>query len=296
MDPCSALVPGQRLNVHQYWSNSYAIRSATPCHSLSICHAKNTKSKSSAAAGTSPSSVHALIGWITPGARPSSMESSIEAALILTDKKRQVEWKNDMRQQFPLVPAFAIDACIDSLSDAFASVAPAQVKAALRPGGLEKVRPGLEATIVSKLENQTVMKSIPLKTGDKRQFLHYLVNMSLDYVLKDAELLLAKPAVKLQALEVQKQNIRKLMTFRQLAWYQIQYAPVQTALLVFSSIYIVCSLYQQTKHTWIVSSAAGIIAGTISQFQLLMKKLIKMLGLHSSTFVKRRASFRALRR
>ena len=69
------------------------------------------------------------------------MESGFETVLMSTDKKRQVEFKKDLKQHFPLVPGFVLDICIGSLADAFSSVAPSQLKAALKPGGLEKVRP-----------------------------------------------------------------------------------------------------------------------------------------------------------
>lgn len=233
-----------------------------------------------------------LMKMVVPGKRTSSVESGIEAALLLTDKRRQEEWKKDTRQKFPLVPSFVVDACIDSLSDAFSSVAPAELKAVLRPGGLEEARPRLEATLVSNLENHQVMKGIPLKADDKRQFLQYLVNMSMGYVLRDAELLLAEPSVKLQALEVQKQEIQKYMTFWQFTWYRIRYHPLQTSLLTIGSVYIGYSLYQQSKHTAFVSAITGVFASVFTQIQILTRKLFKILGLGSTKSTMRRRTVR----
>lgn len=260
---------------------------------FTVLHAK--KKKDSVAGAASLSSMDSLIKMVVPGPRTSSMESGIEVALILTDKKRQETWKKDMRQDFPLVPSFVIDVCIDALSQSFSVVAPAQLKAALRPGGLEKARPGLHKTIVSNLENQVVIKSVPLKAEDKRHLLQHLVSMSLDYVLKDAELMLAEPAVKLQALDLQKKQIQKYMTLRQLAWYRIRYYPIQTALLSAASIYLAYSLAQQTKHTWIISTVTGTVASIVSQMQRVAQTILKMLGLSGKKSIKRRVVRRVVR-
>jgi hypothetical protein len=164
-------------------------------------------------------------------------------------------------------------------------VAPVELKAALRPGRLEKARPGLEATLVSNLEKQQVIKSIPLKADDKRQFLQYLVNMSLGYVLRDAELLLAEPSVKLQALEVQKREIQKYMNFWQLTWYRIRHHPLQISMLMIGSVYIIYSLYQQSKHTALVSAITGVFAS-----------VFKLLGLDTTRSLKRKTIRRVVRR
>lgn len=230
-----------------------------------------------------------MMKMIIPGPKPNTMVSGIEAALMLTDKKRQEDWKNEMRQQFPIIPSVVFDICIDSLSEGFASMAPAQLKEALRPGGLEKVRPGLENTIVINLEQQQVMKSIPLKASDKRQLLQYLVTKSLDYMLKDAELLLAEPAVKLQVLETQKQNIQRYMTFWQLSWYRIRHYPVQMTLLGLLSIYASYSLYQQTRHTWVIANIVGFLGSISSQLHLLVIKVCKFLGLGTTKAIKKKS-------
>lgn len=87
-----------------------------------------------------PGSLDIVMGTFLPKKKKqSTMESSIQAALVLTDKKRQEEWKKDISKKFPLIPAFVIDICMDSIVEAFGAVAPNELKIALKPGGLEKV-------------------------------------------------------------------------------------------------------------------------------------------------------------
>lgn len=259
-------------------------------------HAKRKQPSPSSASPLPSSPLDSLLKFVTPGHQQNSMGSGIEAALILTDKKRQEDWKNDMRQQFPLVPPVAIDICVDSLSEGFSAMAPAQLKAALRPGGLDKVRPDLETTIVANLEKQQVVKNIPLKPDDKRQLLQYLVTKSLDYVLKDAELALAEPAVKLQALESQKQQIQRYMTFWELSWYRIRYFPLQAALVGILSTYVTYSLYRQTKDTWIVSTITTVAVSMLTHFKLWTLKLLKLLGLGTTKSLKKKTVHRLTRR
>lgn len=240
--------------------------------------------------------MESLVKMVVPGKRTSSVESGIETALLLTDKKRQEEWKKETRQKFPLIPSFMVDVCIDSLSEYFSAVAPKELKALLRPGGLGKARPGLEAELVSNLEKQQVIKNIPLKVDDKRQLLQYLVSTSLGYVLKDAELLLAEPGIKLQALQVQKEEIQKYMTFWQLTWYRIRYHPVQISLLTVGSVYVGYSLYQQSKHTAFISAISGAFVSLFSHIQLFTRKLFKLFGLETTRSAKKKAVRRVVRR
>lgn len=230
------------------------------------------------------------------GPRRNGVETSIETALILTDKKRQDEWKKDIGKNYPLIPSFLVDVCVDSISSAFSEIAPAQLQAALKPGGLEKVRPELEKGIVETLEKQEVLKGIPLKQDEKRKFLLYVVNMALGYLLRDAELALAKPSVKLQALDAQKREIQRYMTIRQMTWYRIQSYPLQMALLGATSVYVICTLYFATKHTLIVSQLTAIVLSTVSYIGLLIKKITNVLAnlipVKSARKVSRRVKFR----
>jgi len=165
--------------------------------------------------------------------RKSSIESGIETALFLLDKTEQVEWKKDICKQFPWVPNTILDQCLDSITHAFSTVTPSELKAALKPGGLVKVRPKLENSIVKALEKQPINNSmIPLKEDQKRQLLKYLVTLSLDYLLKDAETLLANPFDKLRELDVERRRIQRRMSFWQLCWYQIRFHRIRTSMMI----------------------------------------------------------------
>jgi len=183
----------------------------------------------------------------------SSMESGIETALLLIDKKRQKQWKEDMEKEFPFIPATALDICLDCLTDAFSSIAPTQLKSALRPGGLEKVRPELEETIVDTMEKYYMIKNIPLKPSAKTELLQYLVNLGLDYALKDVEKALADPVERLQALEIQKREITRYMTRKQLLWYRIRYRPLQTAAILSGTALAGYSCFRECRHTGLLS-------------------------------------------
>ena len=228
--------------------------------------------------------------------RRNGVESSIEAAMILTDKKRQEEWKKDIGIKYPLIPSFVVDVCVDSMSGAFESIAPAELQAVLRPGGLEKARPELEQGIVTSLEKQQVWQGIPLKQDDKRQFLQYIVNMALGYVLRDAELALAAPTAKLRALDAQKREIQRYMTRRQLLWYRIQTYPVQMALFGATFLYIIYTMYESTKHTWLMSKITGTVVRGITHVGMMMKNAFNVFGMSSKQSLKKKAIRRVVRR
>jgi hypothetical protein len=70
---------------------------------------------------------------------------------------------------------YVFDNFINSLAGTFSSVNPSQLKAALKPGGLEKVWPKLEGTIAENLQKQPMgVDPVPLTKGDKKQLLQYL--------------------------------------------------------------------------------------------------------------------------
>jgi hypothetical protein len=228
--------------------------------------------------------------------KQSGVESSIEAAIILTDKKRQDEWKKDIGQKYPLIPPFMVDICTDLLSGAFESIAPSELQAVLRPGGLEKARPKMEREIVTTLEQQQLLQGIPLKQEDKRQFIQYVVNMGLDYFLRDAELALAKPSAKLEALDAQKREIQRYMTPRQLLLYRIQNYPLQMTLIGTTCIYVICTLYEATKHTWLMSNTIQTLVYVASNIGLMCKKVLKVLGLRPNRALQKKSFRLAVRR
>lgn len=170
-----------------------------------------------------------------------------ETALLLTNKKRQDDFKNEMRQKFPLIPPTLIANCLDSLADSFSNVAPSQLKKALKPGGLEEVRPGLEASLFESLRERPFLGSLPPTT------LAYLVSLALDYVLMDVEELLADPYRKLWALEERRRRIERYMTRRQLLWYRIRYRPIRTAVVVATVVVTSVALVRWYRHLAIAS-------------------------------------------
>lgn len=216
------------------------------------------------------------------------MESGIQAALFLTDKKRQEEWKKDMKKSFPFLPNVVLEICIDALTEAFSTIAPKELKGALKPGGLEKARPNLEASIVSNLESQQVLKSVPIKADDKRQLLRYLVSLALDYFLKDVELMLAEPSVKLQALEAQKREILRYMSFWEIQWYRIRYHPVAMATMTAASVCLAYFFYQETKTSLFVSSVTSFLGSFYCGIQTVLLHLGQLFGWTSGKSLRKR--------
>jgi len=110
-----------------------------------------------------------------------------DTALLLTNKRCQDDFKDEMRRKFPLIPPPLIDSCLDVLVDSFSNIAPSQLKKVLQPGGLAKARPELEAILLESLQKNSRLGSLPTTT------LAYLVSLALDYVLRDVENQLADP-------------------------------------------------------------------------------------------------------
>ena len=171
-----------------------------------------------------------------------------------------------------------------------------RLRTALRPGGLARAQPSLEAHLVSNLEGQAVIKGIPLKADDKRNLLRFLVKTSLDCVLEDLEMILAAPHVKLQTLESQKRQIQKYMSSWQLIRYRIRYYPVQMALSLASVAFIGYAAYQMTKHTAVVTAATTLISETMVHFCSFGRKVLKFLGLGTHASGKRRLVRKVMKR
>jgi len=198
----------------------------------------------------------------------------IETALVLLgNKKRRTEFKRSIRQDFPWFPPGAVDLCVDSVSSAFDSVAPTELKMAIQPGGLLKVRPHLEASLTKQLSDTLGNIDVPLiGSKEKKQLLQYLVRMALDILLQETEQALAEPSTKLRALEAQKQEIIKYMSVRQLTWFRIRYHPwrmLLTGLTVGASGYYALQylLHQQPylyRHTTAVPQVKAVVARTLA--------------------------------
>mmetsp|Transcript_20543 Transcript_20543/g.41976 ORF Transcript_20543/g.41976 Transcript_20543/m.41976 type:complete len:351 (+) Transcript_20543:223-1275(+) len=167
------------------------------------------------------------------------IETGVETALVLGDKRRRKQWTQDVSKQFPWIPTEILSVCVDGLATAFATVAPKDLKKALQPGGLEKTRSKIGGDVVRNLQGQPIIQQLPLPKEDKRKLLAHLVDLSLDFFLKDVESAMAAPSVKLHALDRERQEIRKYMSVWQRAGYRLRYKPRSTICLGVLSLWTV---------------------------------------------------------
>jgi hypothetical protein len=203
--------------------------------------------------------------------------SGVETALLLGSKKRQAVFKKDITSKFPFLPPAVLDACLDALSSSFESVAPSDLKKALQPGGLDKVRPKLESQVIENVKNQDVIKGIPLPNKDKESLVKYVVTLSFDYLLGDAQAALQAPALKLQTLSREQYEIRKFMSFREIVWYRLRYQPIQTVsltLLIGWSLFLTYRQYQKTTAISTIRNILLQIVGTIHVTTMKLNKLV----------------------
>lgn len=163
----------------------------------------------------------------------------VETALALGNKKRRAQWTREASRSFSWIPPTMLSTCIDGLASAFAAVAPKDLKDALKPGGLEKVRSKIETVVVRDLKAQPIIKSLPMPRDDKNKLVEYLVDLSLDFFLKDLESTLAAPSVKLAALDRERHEIMQYMSFREMLWYRLKYKPMATMMRGLLSLWTV---------------------------------------------------------
>lgn len=173
------------------------------------------------------------------------MELGVQTAQLLLDKNRQAALKRELKTKFPMVPTNVMDGTIDVVAKSFATVAPSELRQALQPGGMAKMRPTIQKKMVQSLMTQSIIRDIPLlEKADKRKVCEAVVDLALDYALKDAQELLAAPEVRLEALNVKRQEIQKQMGWKKLIIYRIRHNPRKVALAVIVSAFF---LYQQRK-------------------------------------------------
>ncbi|CAJ1952372.1 unnamed protein product [Cylindrotheca closterium] len=181
-----------------------------------------------------------------------AVKSSLETLLVLSDKKRQAVWKEDMKRQYPFVPAVFVDRFADSVVSSFSAIAPSELQTVVQPGGLEKVKSKLETIIKKELKKNEMYANLPLSNSEKDKLLSNLIGTSLNLLLRDAAMVLAHPNEQLQALEEQKRQITRFMTRRQLVWYQLKYHTVRSALVVTASALLLTLLYNGYKSTAVI--------------------------------------------
>lgn len=198
-----------------------------------------------------------------------AVKSSLETLLMLSDKKRQEVWKDDMKKQYPFVPSVFVDMFADSVISAFAAIAPSELQMVAQPSGLEKVRSKMGSSIKNELKKSDMYANLPLTDGDKDKMLSSLIGASLDLLLQDAAMVLAHPNEKLQALEAEKRQITRFMTKRQLLWYQVRYHTVRSALAIAVGTLLLALLYNGYKSTSVVQA----IEKSIIKLYVLVKSL-----------------------
>lgn len=152
----------------------------------------------------------------------------VETALVLGNKQRRDQWIKEASMKFWWIPPKTLSACTDGLASAFCAVAPKDLKNALRPGGLESFRSKIGSKVVRNLKEQAIVKSLPLPKDDKNKLVEYLVDLSLDFFLRDLEETLATPSAKLAALDREKSEILQYMSLRDIVWYNLKYKPRST--------------------------------------------------------------------
>lgn len=168
------------------------------------------------------------------------IELSIQTAQLLMDPRRHDKLKQNIQRKWPLVPDGILDTCIDLCADGFRSVAPDKLKLALKPGGMEKVRPDIERSFVNVCIEQQIVRDIPiLDDEDKKKMLEGIVDLALDNILDDAEELLAAPEVRLQALEEETREVKQLMGPWRLLLYRIRNNPIPVVIAVAASACLV---------------------------------------------------------
>lgn len=179
-----------------------------------------------------------------------TFQTGLEAALVLGNQERRAQWTKDVGKKFSWIPPEMLSMCIDGLASAFVAVAPKDLQKALQPGGLEKVRSKVEADFVRHLQNQPMVRQLPMAQNDKDKLVAYLVNLSLAYFLKDLESALEAPSEKLRHLDRERREIQRYMSVRQLVWYRLWYKPATTIAVAFLSIWTICItfLFLQQNH------------------------------------------------
>lgn len=166
------------------------------------------------------------------------MEISILTSQALLNEKKHNQLADDLARLFPLVPRRFFDPAIDLVANAFRTMAPDTLEEALKPGGMEKIRPGLKASIIETIQNQKAIREFPiLSQKEKIKLLDLAVDLAFDQLLKDSEWLLSSPEVRLKALEEEIRIIKKTeMNLRQRLQYRLKRRPLQYCVLIAAAL------------------------------------------------------------
>ena len=207
------------------------------------------------------------------------IEAGVGTVLVLGNKQRRTQWTKDVSKEFSWIPPKMLSSCIDGLASAFEAVAPKDLQNALQPGGLEKVRSKIEADFVRYLKVQPIIRQLPMPKDDKNKLVSYLVDLSLDFFMKDLESALAAPSVKLRALDQERREILRYMSVRQLAWYRLRHKPKSTIALGLLSLWAmgITLLYFRQNHN-IALSIRHHFTAFKSLFSFLATALVQMIS------------------
>ena len=192
--------------------------------------------------------------------------------LLLTNKKRQEELKQDIHHHYPFVPAGLVDRAVDSVVEAFTTLAPKQVQEVLQPGVFtQQIRPELEQTMIDTIlrtfhnnrnrkDSRTNLPFQFVSTKDQTKMVRTMVSMGFDYLLHDAEYALQDPIAQIRLLDVQKHQLQHYLTWYELNCnYRLRYYSIQMTLLGLTTMCSLAVLYQHVVQSGVVSSFLGSI-------------------------------------
>jgi hypothetical protein len=163
----------------------------------------------------------------------------------LLDKRRHAELTRDVQKQFPFVPLAVLEGCVNVVADAVLVVTPEKLQQALRPGGMAKLGPDISREITRFVLKQPIMDAIPvLNANDKASLVESMVNTAMDFLLRDAQTILASPEVRLEALEAEVQNVKRLMGPWRLFLFRLRRLPRIVKMGMVSGM-IVAGVHQQ---------------------------------------------------
>jgi len=212
-----------------------------------------------------------------------ALVTGLETALVLGNKQRRAQWTREATQQFSWIPSFVIEMCIDGLASAYEAVAPRDLKQALTPGGLTKVRTKLQNQVIQNL--QPMLDGLPMiAKSDKDQLIEYLVDLSLDFFLNDLESKLAAPSTKLTVLDRERKYLLQSMTMREFLGYRVRQKPKPTIFTIWSIVLTLWFVHEHRKSIVLgiqkflsssLSFLTGILLQGISSAKAMIPKFIK---------------------
>lgn len=198
------------------------------------------------------------------------VELGVQTAQLLLDKRHHDRLRDDIAEMYPLIPSPVLTTAIRLTASGFSTLAPNQLKLALSPGGMDKVRPEIRDTVVTTVLEQRAVRMFPLlNQSEKRDLLNAVVDLCMDQILNDAEWVLSKPEIRLEELEEQIEEIKKEMGL----WRLIQYR-VRRNLVEYTSVLLLASFCGLSYHQGSVMQAALTVKSSLVAVLFLLKGLV----------------------